>query len=494
MPGLSWSATPSSTGSSSTSASACVETAQYCLNNSSLFTRATSASSIGSQSPKTSVDSSSPRKGSLKERNNTSPATLTSTLFSPLRLVESPPDLPPAPINEDPSSLLPSICTSIASLIGPVLPSTPTLVTSPKSSIFSSSLDSSHASNSRRQSTSSTFSLPRSPIKVHRRHHCRRCGASFCDAHSSHTATLSLANEDITLSTIDEVARIEQDCQESPSESTAFTSADTLPLPSPLQYIRARVCDKCYNTLQRARSRLQDSPPQPAFNSLVSGWSTPTIMEDDDEEEFFDSMERIRRESKREQCEALKVLCNDFTANRIVAKAAGIKSTAETTRQHPSLVLDCGQALRSDVELAMRGQLATSTLWEKAELKKKHEEIAKRAMSIDSLTIEECDSDFDIDLEAVVSLSKQSIYDRRCSTRPPSPQPIPDVVRRGSADTTNSIHSTTHDSSMTPSTSPVNGTSRMGANRLQRSYDSCQRTDKPRPAYFSRRASRPTGK
>lgn len=257
----------------------------------------------------------------------------------------------------------------------------------------------------------------------------------------------------------------------------------------------------CYNTLQRARSRLQDSPPQPPFNTLVSGWSTPTIMEDDDEEEFFDSMERVRREAKREQHEALKVLCNDFTANRIVAKAVGglaaATEAATMTKQHSSLLLDCRQALRPDFNLALGGKLATSTLWEKAELKKKHEEIAKRALSLDSLTIEEYDSDLDIDLEAVVSLSKQSIYDRRCATRPPSPQPIPEVVRRGSVDT-NSIHSSAHGTSTTPSASPVtstgNGTARMGANRLQRSYDSCQRTNKARPAYFSRRASKATEK
>jgi hypothetical protein len=219
-------------------------------------------------------------------------------------------------------------------------------------------------------------------------------------------------------------------------------------------------------------------------------------MEDDDEEEYFDSLERIRKESKREHHEALKVLCNDYSANRVVAKAVD-GGTDAAKHHHSSPLVDCGQIIQSDfnLKLAVGPQLATAPLWEKVEVKRKNELLAKRAMSVDSLIIDEDEEDWDVDMQAVRSMTRQSIFDRRCYSRPPSPQPVlglsmvAESSRRGSAESNNSASAA--------STSPLSCTlpsmSRMGATRLQRSFDSSQRSNHAKPLYGPRRASRPAG-
>lgn len=83
-------------------------------------------------------------------------------------------------------------------------------------------------------------------------------------------------------------------------------------------------------------------------------------------------------------------------------------------------------------ELARREQLATSTLWERAELKKIHEAIVRIALPVDSLTIEENDSAIvdSLGLEAVVRAAKESLIDHRPSQNPPQPQEIVESVRQ----------------------------------------------------------------
>jgi hypothetical protein len=76
-------------------------------------------------------------------------------------------------------------------------------------------------------------------------------------------------------------------------------SVDISTVPYTSSYQKAwRVHHSYYATLKRARCQLQDSPSTPQGN-YFPGWTTPTIMEDDDEEEYFDSLERFRKESKR---------------------------------------------------------------------------------------------------------------------------------------------------------------------------------------------------
>lgn len=268
------------------------------------------------------------------------------------------------------------------------------------------------------------------------------------------------------------------------------------------------------------------------FVSMTYGscWSTPKLFEQ--EEEFYQSKERLRRESKREQREFIKFLCNDPFANRVVGQAVeerrkGSKSpiggggnskspVIGTTKGEEgdclgfcsSPLFDYGRHMESGKksELMLGDQMATATLWEKVELKRKNEEVARCAMSLDTVLRknhydfrssfgkeeawaeeEEIESEGEDEwkqyLKTVVDLSKNDIFDRRCSNRPPSPQPIrrkticvplPNQQRRaseGMVGDSNHYQSVPTSTLSFSSTFPATISGRMGASRLQRSFE-----------------------
>lgn len=535
MPGIAWSlpAPSSSLLCSSTqdaNSEPTVATTQATSRTYRSFTRTTSASSLDSVSFQRSEEGSTLRKDALREAC----AALSRTIQLPSLVW---------PYNASDSQT----SSGLADEQG-TLPSTPTLL-SPRSSVFSSSLDS-NSSSQKGYGSTMPFGMPRSPLKLNRRHHCRRCGSCFCSEHSSNACTLILASEDAVAyetarnrcKTTNKLNTIDELCQGSMLDN-ALEDADlnsTAPCSPSRRLIRARVCDGCYFLCQKAKDRLEDvlrdssassttSPPSlleesitpngmvlgslsTSMMTLGSGWSTPTIVEQD--EEYFQSKERINMESRREQKEAIKFLCNDPTANRVVAKAAGAAVGSNRTpnvgsgdgiqTMCSSSLLDCGRYVGTSTksELTMGCQLATASIWEKVERKRRNEEVARRAMSYDSLLQKtnskpscflqlgaedgssEEDEEWNVQLDAVVSLSKTSIFDRRCSSRPPSPQPIirkqTGFGRRGSEGT----------SALTSlPTLPMQQLGGMGAKRLQRSFDSNQRSSTT--AIRPRRSIRP---
>lgn len=426
MPGLSWS--PSSTVKTNSSSGTDITTPS--TREGSPFVRANSLSSLDSLSILTSPIAD---ETNSKGKSPSSLIDSTTALFAPLRLFDS--------FNKD----LAGTSSSSSSSSLPI-PSTPRLL-SPKSSTFSSSLESNYSRAS--TSASSAFTMPRSPFKVHRRHHCRRCGSCFCDQHSSNSLILTAAQEDVLL-----YARKDQQCSGSPfivdengqlqpieSEQGEENGSST-----GKRYFRARVCDGCFYLIQKVKSKIEEAIVSDGEGTTTTqggssfstgkGWNTPTILEDD--EEFFDARDRVQSELQRDQMEVLKVLRNDLSANRIVATAVESRETGSSpTKLHHSTspLLDCSKSLEAILsnELILDPQMETAAVWEKVKLKQRKDAIAKRALSLDSIMManghntsdaDKMNDDWEIELKTVLDQSNKPIFDRSYATRPASPQPF----------------------------------------------------------------------
>lgn len=271
---------------------------------------------------------------------------------------------------------------------GFALPLTPS-----KSSFKSSttSLLSSSASSSSSTFTKASFILPRSPLKLHRRHHCRRCGASFCDSHAGDVVALLLTHADDgrTAAKCSQGSRSGEDGQSQdrsqlqplPQNHNSLTHAssvlrDLLGQGTPsgkggsisnkaARVFHGRVCKECLgyyqyfkqkyiaaaNDLAECR-RSRRGPEHRSFvrpersidENPLSPNRTGTLADSDfatpyypaaldafvEARDYLDSKERIRQEQVREAVEVLKTLRNDTSANRTVAAAVAMGPHADS--------------------------------------------------------------------------------------------------------------------------------------------------------------------
>lgn len=269
---------------------------------------------------------------------------------------------------------------------------------------------------------------------------------------------------------------------------------------------------------------------------------THTIQEEEEEEEeYLASKHRIWQEKMREQKELLKALCNMSTANRIVAAAAaaraGVTEVLTSNASSPFRQCDMRQAIGGQIDGVLANELISASSWERAQRQRQKEQIAKVAMSLDTLLMrglehkqdlqtamhnrsyngapltttalcpllhadssadKEVELDIDLCRHNLQQLSSPSAWQRRWQCRPASPQPIVLPRRQGNNEEAASslpitstcgtfdLHSP-DSSSMNATSMPTYGLRMMGGNRLQRSFAS----NRPDPARAQRAIRRP---